>query len=168
MWLRFAACVHLAPTAPTPDDDTVAHCRAAFPGPPLPGWSPGDCSAAVTDERPAPHPLFAAPDPPDAPGARAPASSSEVALVCAPEGWLSRDAAACVARAAGLPEGRVPWEVTLRLAPELNTVTWHVVAWVAARPDGRSETGQVLVLDAVDGTVRGRFGAQRTADFGAP
>lgn len=152
MWIVAAACHHQPPPPAHPFRDAAAveACRAAFPGGADPGFEAG-CRAVVTG---APLPEHPFPDR-DQPGARPLATPEVAAAACVPSTWLSREAAACVARSAGLPAPIVPWrDDGLRLAPWQNAPIY--VFTVLTHTDGRSCSGETAQIDALDGTVRSR------------
>ena len=73
----------------------------------------------------------------------------ERGLSCADQELLGRDAAICLATAAGLEAGEAPWTAFLEFDPTFDSIVWRVCNTEAQGVGGAS--GRVVVIDAATG-----------------
>lgn len=92
---------------------------------------------------------------------------AQVSAACVREGgtrcdaakFISREAAECVARTAGLPAGLRPWRANLVYNVRHKTVIWGVESMTSSQSD--RQDGRVLLIHATSGKVleRSAWGA---------
>jgi hypothetical protein len=122
---------------PTPADSSqVRRCRERFPAPP-------DFGSCLDPQQPPVRKIIAD-------------CRHDCGAGCDSSGFLSREAAECLASDAHLDAGIGEWETRLTYNWHFRTVIWSVssTAWESA--DGTRQ-GDVLVFDATDGDLLGRY-----------
>lgn len=84
-------------------------------------------------------------------------AASGVDDVCASSEYITREAAACIAAAAGLTEGLEPWNITLLYNVRYERPIWTVQNTEESTADG-GESGRAVDVNAVTGEVLGILG----------
>ena len=74
---------------------------------------------------------------------------------------MTREAALCVARAAGLPEGMAAFQAGLRFDTRYRRIVWSVLNTTWDEGNG-AKGGESWDIDAITGAVLGRFGWGQT------
>jgi hypothetical protein len=90
-----------------------------------------------------------------------PAEAGAPGTDCDASRVMTREAALCVARASGLPEGLAPLQAGLHFDTEYRRIVWSVENTTSDDGNGR-KGGEVLYLDAITGAVLGSGGWGQT------
>jgi hypothetical protein len=86
-----------------------------------------------------------------------PAEAGAPGTDCDASRVMTREAALCVARASGLPEGIAPLQAGLHFDTEYRRIVWSVLNTTQDDGNGR-KSGESWDIDAIDGKVLGRGG----------
>ncbi len=85
-----------------------------------------------------------------------PAEAGPPGTDCDPSRVMTHDAALCVARASGLPEGIAPLKAGLHFDTRYRRIVWSVENTMHDEGNG-AKGGDSWVIDAITGAVLGRF-----------
>jgi len=76
---------------------------------------------------------------------------STAGVTCDPDTFITREAAECVARLAGVEPGLEPWSVNLLFASDTLRPMWVIQNTTHQEPSNCSAGGQSIRIDAVSG-----------------
>jgi hypothetical protein len=143
----------------SPDDGAIGTCIAEHP--PAEPFDLGDTESGRATPAPEPggEPII---PPPLTPADIAQSCREGGGSGCDEQAFISRDAADCIARDAGLATGIQPWNTSLNYFQNHQRVGWGIMTVRESTSDGY--WGESLVLDATTGAELARTTYRATGD----